>query len=156
MLLHTMPKPTIAMIGGPAIGAGFSLAGACDLRFAADDAVFRSGFIGNGLSGDYGGTLFWTRIVGTALTRRLYLLNETFSAAQAGALGLVHHVLPAGDLHEFTMTTAASLARVPRDLLRLVKDNLNQAEETADRRRFLFANEAENQVESGRLLRRKR
>ena len=42
MLLHIMPKPTIAMVGGPAVGAGCSLAAACDLRFASDDAVFSS------------------------------------------------------------------------------------------------------------------
>jgi 2-(1,2-epoxy-1,2-dihydrophenyl)acetyl-CoA isomerase len=75
MLLHQMPKPTIAMVGGPAVGAGFSLAAACDLRFASDDAVFMAGFSPNGLSGDYGGTLWWTRILGTATTRWLYLLN---------------------------------------------------------------------------------
>lgn len=40
MLLHLMPKPTIAMVGGPAVGAGCSLAAACDLRFASEDAVF--------------------------------------------------------------------------------------------------------------------
>ena len=41
MLLHLMPKPTIAMVGGPAVGAGCSLAAACDLRFASSDAVSR-------------------------------------------------------------------------------------------------------------------
>ena len=58
MLLHLMPKPTIAMVGGPAIGAGCSLAAACDLRFASEDAVFRRAISRpNGLSGDYGGLL---------------------------------------------------------------------------------------------------
>ena len=76
MLLHLMPKPTIAMVGGPAVGAGCSLAAACDLRFASEDAVFSANFSPNGLSGDYGGSFFWTRIGGTALARRLYLLNE--------------------------------------------------------------------------------
>lgn len=80
MLLHLMPKPTIAMVGGPAIGAGCSLAAACDLRFASEDAVFAANFSPNGLSGDYGGSFFWTRIGGTALARRLYLLNEKLPA----------------------------------------------------------------------------
>src|ERR1700735_4146928 len=61
MLLHLMPKPTIAMVGGPAVGAGCSLAAACDLRFASAEAVFAASFSPNGLSGDYGGALFCAR-----------------------------------------------------------------------------------------------
>jgi 2-(1,2-epoxy-1,2-dihydrophenyl)acetyl-CoA isomerase len=152
MLLHLMPKPTIAMVGGPAIGAGCSLAAACDLRFASDDAVFAAGFTPNGLSGDYGGTLWWTRIAGTATARRLYLLNERLTAAQALALGMVHEVVPPERLERRVREVAAQLVRTPGDVLALVKDNLNQAEDDADRRRFLFANEAENQSAAGRAL----
>src|SRR3546814_5644364 len=76
MLLHLMPKPTIAMVGGPAVGAGFSLAGACDLRYASDDAVLSASFAPNGLSGDYGGSIFWTGIVRTDLAREPYLRSE--------------------------------------------------------------------------------
>ena len=50
MRLHLMPKPTIAMVGGPAIGAGCSLAAACDLRFASEDAVFSANSHPTGLS----------------------------------------------------------------------------------------------------------
>src|SRR5947207_2836535 len=98
MLLHLMPKPTIAMVGGPAIGAGCSLAAACDLRFASDDAVFAANFSPNGLSGDYGGSFLWTRIAGTGVARRLYFLNEKISAARALELGMVHEVLPSAEL----------------------------------------------------------
>jgi 2-(1,2-epoxy-1,2-dihydrophenyl)acetyl-CoA isomerase len=145
MLLHLMPKPTIAMVGGPAVGAGFSLAGACDLRYAADNAVFCAGFAPNGLSGDYGGTFFWTRILGTAATRELYLLNDKLTAIEALARGMVHGVVPAADLREHTMDIAQRLCRVSTPVLARVKDNLNQAEDEPDRRRFLFANEASNQ-----------
>jgi 2-(1,2-epoxy-1,2-dihydrophenyl)acetyl-CoA isomerase len=152
MLLHLMPKPTIAMVGGPAVGAGCSLAAACDLRFASEDAVFMAGFMANGLAGDYGGTFLWTRIAGTAVARRLYLLNEKLSARRALELGLVHEVLPPAELRAYTLDLAAKLARVPGELLALVKDDLNQAEDTPERRRFLFANEAVNQIESGRAI----
>jgi 2-(1,2-epoxy-1,2-dihydrophenyl)acetyl-CoA isomerase len=152
MLLHLMPKPTVAMIGGPAVGAGLSLAGACDLRFASDDAVFMAGFTPNGLAGDYGGTFWWTRIAGTAVARRLYLLNEKLTAAEALGLGLVHTVHPAAELRARVLDVAATLARTPREVLALVKDNLNQAEDDAGRRRFLFANEASNQLESARAV----
>ena len=148
MRLHLMPKPTIAMVGGPAVGAGCSLAAACDLRFASEDAVFSANFSPNGLAGDYGGSFFWTRIAGTALARRLYLLNEKIPAARALELGMVHEVLPPAELRPYTYEIANQLVRTPATLLALVKENLNAAEDEAERRRWLFASEAENQIES--------
>ena len=56
VLLHEMPKPTIAAINGPCAGAGLSWACACDLRIAAESAVFRTAFLSAGLTGDFGGT----------------------------------------------------------------------------------------------------
>lgn len=147
MLLHLMPKPTIAMVGGPAVGAGFSLAGACDLRYASDDAVFCAGFAPNGLSGDYGGTIFWTGIVGTAAARELYLLNERIGAEDALRRGMVHGVFPAAHLRDEVLARARVIARLPGDVLGRIKDNLNEAESTRERRRWLFAHEAANQVE---------
>jgi 2-(1,2-epoxy-1,2-dihydrophenyl)acetyl-CoA isomerase len=152
MLLHLMAKPTIAMVGGPAVGAGCSLAAACDLRFAADDAVFATNFSPNGLSGDYGGSFLWTRIVGTARARELYLLNEKIGADRALQLGMVHAVVPAAELRDYTLGVARRLVRTPAALLALVKENLNLAEDDLERRRFLFAHEAENQVQSARLM----
>jgi 2-(1,2-epoxy-1,2-dihydrophenyl)acetyl-CoA isomerase len=145
MLLHLMPKPTIAMVGGPAIGAGCSLAAACDLRYASEDAVFASSFSTNGLSGDYGGSFFWTRIIGTARARELYLLDERIPAARALELGMVNAVVPAAELRDVTWRVAERLVRTPASVLARIKDNLNQAEDEAERRRVLFAREATNQ-----------
>ena len=153
MLLHLMPKPTIAMVGGPAVGAGCSLAAACDLRFASDDAVFATNFTPNGLSGDYGGSFLWTRIVGTGRARELYLLNDRIPAARALELGMVHAVVPASELRAHTLEVARRLTRTPAALLALVKDNLNAAEDDLERRRILFAHEARNQSEAGRRMR---
>jgi 2-(1,2-epoxy-1,2-dihydrophenyl)acetyl-CoA isomerase len=152
--LHLMPKPTIAMIGGPAVGAGASLAAACDLRFASDDAVFAMNFSPNGLSGDYGGTFLWTSIVGTGLARRLFLLNEMFSAADALYLGMVHEVRPAAELRDYTYRIAAQLTRYPAPVLALMKDNLNHAEEDVARRRWLLAHEVDNQRAAVRSAKR--
>jgi 2-(1,2-epoxy-1,2-dihydrophenyl)acetyl-CoA isomerase len=156
MRLHLMPKPTIAMVGGPAIGAGCSLAAACDLRFASDEAVFSVNFTPNGLVGDYGGSFFWTRIGGTALARRLYLLNDRIPAPRALELGMVHAVLPPADLRRHTYEVAHQLARIPSHVLALVKDDLNEAEDEVDRRRWLFAHEAENQMAAARAGRGRR
>src|SRR3546814_4385387 len=78
-----MGKPTIAMVNGACAGAGLSLAGACDIRIAARSAVLTSAFVKVGLSGDMGGTWFWSRILGAGKARRLYLLSERFESAAA-------------------------------------------------------------------------
>jgi 2-(1,2-epoxy-1,2-dihydrophenyl)acetyl-CoA isomerase len=155
MLLHLMAKPSIAMIGGPAVGAGCSLAADCDLRFASEDAVFSAGFSPNGLAGDYGGSFFWTRIGGTGLARRLYLLNEKIGAAEALTLGMVHAVVPPAELRTYTESVARQVAQTPANVLELVKADLNAAEDEVERRRWLFAHEAENQQAAGQALARR-
>jgi 2-(1,2-epoxy-1,2-dihydrophenyl)acetyl-CoA isomerase len=112
--------------------------------------VFATNFSPNGLSGDYGGTFFWTRIGGTALARRLYLLNEKIPALRALELGMVHAVVAPTELRSYTEEVARSLVRTPATLLARIKDNLNDAEEDVARRRWLFAHEAEHQIGSGR------
>src|SRR5690606_10011556 len=113
----------------------------------SDDAVLCAGFAPNGLSGDYGGTVFWTEIVGTAMTRELYLLNEKVSAEEAHRRGMVHGVFPAERLRDEVMERARAMTRIPADLLGRLKANLNEAEATRERRRWLFAHETHNQVE---------
>merc|ERR1712190_24254 len=93
-LLRNMDKPTIAAVNGACAGAGFAWACACDLRFAAESAVFRSAFASAGLSGDYGGTWTLPRIVGPAKARELYMLNKKVGANEAKAIGLVSDVFP--------------------------------------------------------------
>ena len=64
LLLRTIPKVVIAMVNGPAVGAGLGLAMACDLRIAGRSARFGTGFAGVGYSGDFGGSWSLTRLVG--------------------------------------------------------------------------------------------
>ena len=70
--LHEMPKPTLAVIPGPAAGAGLSLALACDLRLAANDAKLTTAFSKVGLAGDFGGSYFLNHLVGAARAREMY------------------------------------------------------------------------------------
>ena len=127
-LLHEMPKPTIAMVRGAAAGAGLSLALACDMRVASDNARFGTAFARVGYSGDFGGSYFLTQLVGTAKARELYYTAELVDAQQALALGLVNRVVPDARLEEETMALARKFANGPRVALRYMKRNMNAAE----------------------------
>jgi 2-(1,2-epoxy-1,2-dihydrophenyl)acetyl-CoA isomerase len=126
--LHEMPKPTIAMIRGAAAGAGLSVALACDLRIAGDSARLGTAFARVGYSGDFGGSFFLTRLVGTARARELYFTADLVDAATALGLGLVNRVVPDARLEEETRALAIRLARGPRVAYRYMKRNLNSAE----------------------------
>src|SRR5438876_6849022 len=126
--LHEMPKPTIAMVRGAAAGAGLSLALACDLRIAGESAKFGTAFARVGYSGDFGGSYYLTKLVGTAKARELYYTAELVDAKQALSLGLVNRVVPDDRLEEETLALAGKIARGPRIALRYMKRNLNAAE----------------------------
>src|SRR5207253_2607593 len=126
--LHEMPKPTIAMVRGAAAGAGLSLAMACDLRMASDNARFATAFARVGYSGDFGGSYYLTQLVGTAKARELYYTAALVDAKEALALGLVNRVVADADLEKETMALATRLAAGPRVALRYMKRNMNAAE----------------------------
>jgi 2-(1,2-epoxy-1,2-dihydrophenyl)acetyl-CoA isomerase len=129
LVLHTMPKPTIACVNGYAMGAGLSLALACDLRTMADTAQMGTAFAGVALAGDYGGTWFMTKLIGSGRTRELYFLNDRVPAQRALELGLVNWVFPAPDLHAKTHEIAVRLASGPTKTLGMMKTSLVTAEE---------------------------
>jgi 2-(1,2-epoxy-1,2-dihydrophenyl)acetyl-CoA isomerase len=126
--LHEMPKPTIAMVRGPAAGAGLSLALACDIRIAGDSARFATAFARVGYSGDFGGSYYLTQLVGTAKARELYFTADIVDAGEALALGLVNRVVPDARLEDETLVLAGRLARGPRVAYRYMKRNMNAAE----------------------------
>jgi 2-(1,2-epoxy-1,2-dihydrophenyl)acetyl-CoA isomerase len=125
--IYTMAKPVVGAIPGAAAGAGLAIALACDLRIAADSAVLLTAFARVGFSGDYGGTFFLTRLVGSAKARELYYLSERVDAAEALRLGLVNFVVPAAELEARTVELARRLAHGPGIAYRYMKENLNRA-----------------------------
>jgi len=127
-LLHEVPKPTIAMVNGPAAGAGLAMALACDLRIASESARFITAFAKVGFSGDFGGSYFLSKLIGTGKARELYYSGEALDAAQALALGVVNEVVPASELQQTTTALAQRLARGPGVALGLMKQNFNAAE----------------------------
>ena len=126
--LHEMPKPTLAVIGGPAAGAGLSLALACDLRIAADDAKLTTAFSKVGLSGDYGGTYFLSKLVGGAKARELYFTADVITGAEALTLGIVNKSVPRADLAEAAADWTRYLAGLPTTAIGYMKRNLNAAD----------------------------
>ena len=125
--LYEMPKPTIAALPGAAAGAGLSLALACDLRYAAPNAIMTTAFSRVGFSGDYGGTWFMSQLVGTAKARELYYLSGRVEMDEAVRLGLVNGVFPADDLATEVGAIARQLAAGPTVAFRYMKENLNRA-----------------------------
>jgi len=125
--LWEMPKPTIAALPGPAAGAGFSLALACDLRYAVEGTVLTTAFARVAFAGDFGGTWFLTRLVGSGKARELYYFSEKLSAEEAERLGIVNAVFPAASFEKEVMTRARRLAHGPRVAYRYMKENLNRA-----------------------------
>ncbi len=130
--LYKMPKPTIAALPGAAAGAGLSLALACDLRIMASNAIMTTAFARVGFSGDYGGTLFLSQLVGTAKARELYYLSARVSAQEALDLGLTNWVVEPEELVAKTKEIAGRLASGPTVAYRYMKENFARAISSGD------------------------
>jgi 2-(1,2-epoxy-1,2-dihydrophenyl)acetyl-CoA isomerase len=126
--LHEMPKPTLAVIPGPAAGAGLSFALACDLRIAADDAKFTTAFSKIGLSGDFGGSYFLSKLVGASRARELYFTARVVPADEALRIGLVDRLAPFEGLADAARGYARELAALPTVAVGYMKRNLNVAQ----------------------------
>ena len=126
-LLREMPKVTIAAINGPCAGAGFAIACACDLRYAARSAIFNSAFVAVGSSGDYGGAWTLPRIVGEAKAREIYLLSERFDAATAERIGLVANVFDDVDLMVRARAAAERAANFAPLTVAAIKESFNDS-----------------------------
>lgn len=126
-MLHRSAKPTIAALPGAAAGAACSIALSCDLRIASEKGFLVTSFAKLGLSGDYGGTWFMTRLVGPAKAREIYFTAERVDAETALSLGLFNRVVPAEKLDDEAFALAAKIAAGPPIALRWMKANLNRA-----------------------------
>ena len=125
--LYKIPKPTLAVLPGAAAGAGLSLALSCDLRIMASNAIMTTAFARVGFSGDYGGTLFMSQLIGTAKARELYYLSDRVAADEALQLGLTNWVVEPHNLAAKTKEIASRLARGPSVAYRYMKENLSRA-----------------------------
>ena len=119
--LAALPQPTIAAVAGYALGGGCELALACDLRLAADSAVFGQPEIRLGLIPGAGGTQRLPRLIGATRAKEMILLGDTVDAAEAHRIGLVNRVVPADRLLGEARAWANRLAELPPLALAMAK-----------------------------------
>ncbi|MEQ8499403.1 MAG: enoyl-CoA hydratase [Sneathiellaceae bacterium] len=125
----TVPKPVIAAINGPCAGLGLVLALYCDLRFAADSAVFTTAFSRRGLIAEHGISWMLPRLVGFANAMDLLLSARKVKAAEAAELGLVNRVFPTERFMAEVRAYAGELAgQVSPRSMRVIKQQLYEAQ----------------------------
>lgn len=109
--IHRLRQPVIAAVNGAAVGGGFALALACDIRFATPSARFGAVFISLGVSScDMGTSYLLPRLVGASRAAELMLTGRIFDAAEARDMGLVLDVVEENLLLERALTTARQIA----------------------------------------------
>jgi len=129
--IRELPKPVIAAVNGVAAGAGVSLALACDLIWAAEEARFIQAFVKIGLVPDSGSTRTLVRALGRHRAAHLIFTGEPLSAPEARAAGLVNAVVPQAELGEAVAAVAAGLAAGPTRAIGYAKRLINHAEDAS-------------------------
>jgi enoyl-CoA hydratase/carnithine racemase len=120
--LGSFSKPIVGAINGPALAGGFDVACQCDIRIAADTAVFGHPEI------KFGAPTMFTQlsyIVGGGIARDLALTGRRIDAAEALRIGLVSSVVPVAEVREAAMTCARQIAEAPLATLQVVKRTIN-------------------------------
>jgi len=148
LAMRKMEKPVIGAINGVAAGAGISVALACDMRIAADNASFIEVFGRVGLVPDTGSTWFLPRLVGYARAAEMMFTTDPVDAATAERIGLVSKVVPAEQLMTETHALATRLAQAAPLALGLAKRALNRALESGLEEQLEY--EAQLQAIAGR------
>ena len=119
--IETLPQVTLAEIGGAALGGGFELALACDLRIAAAEAKVGLPEVKLGLIPGAGGTQRLTWLVGRGLANRMILTAETVDGMTAERLGIVQWCYPKSELAPRAADIARRIAALPRAALAAAK-----------------------------------
>src|SRR6184192_388984 len=124
-LIRAMIGFSMLRINGIAAGSGASIALACDIRIASEEAGLKQAFIGVGLVPDSGSSYFLTRTLGPGRALELIMTGRTVGAREAETMGLVNQVAPASELDKVVDNVAAKLANGPTKALGLSKRVVN-------------------------------
>jgi enoyl-CoA hydratase len=128
---RNIPKPTIAEVQGKCIAGGLMLIWPCDLIVAAEDASFLDNTVSMGVGGAEYFAHPWE--VGHRKAKEMLFTADWLSAAEAKALGMINHVVPAGELESFTLSLAKRIAQKPLFALKLAKEAVNAAQDAQGR-----------------------
>jgi len=126
--LRTMPKATIAVVGGRVGGGGSELALACDMRFATPDAIFSQPEVALGIIPGAGGTVRLPRLIGRSRALEVVLGCDDIDAATAERWGWVNRVLPADEIDDFVDRLAGRIASFPSYAVAAAKENVVRSE----------------------------
>lgn len=128
--IRTFPKPVIAAVEGPAAGAGFSLALACDMIVAARNSVFVMAYSNIALSPDGGGSWSLTRAMPRQLATELLMCGDRIGAERLQQLGVVNRMAEAGQSLQQALQLCEQLnARAP-NALASIKELLSDADDS--------------------------
>ena len=127
--IRTFPKPVIAAVEGAAAGAGFSLALACDVLVAAQDAMFVMAYSTVGLSPDGGGSWHLARAVPRPLATQWLMMGEKIPAPDLHTWGLVNRISPRGDALNHALDLAEQINQRAPNALASIKELLSSAQQ---------------------------
>lgn len=126
LAMREIPQPVIAAVKGPAVGGGFAVATAADIRICAPDAAFMAPFVKLGVSiGDMGLSWMLPRLIGAGAAAEVFYTGKTIGAHDGLALKLVQHVVD--DPLQAALDMAAKIASRPRLAVRMSKELLNSS-----------------------------
>lgn len=130
LTMNRIDVVTIAAVHGHAVGAGCDLAAMCDLRIAAESAVFSESFLRVGIIPGDGGGWFLPRVIGMARTREMLFTAEGVKADKALDWGLVREVVADEQLLDAAAGLAATVTSLPPNALRAAKQLLRTVDST--------------------------
>jgi 2-(1,2-epoxy-1,2-dihydrophenyl)acetyl-CoA isomerase len=125
--LRGLPKPVICRLNGVAAGAGCSLALACDMIIASDEATLIEVFVNIGLVPDSGSSFFLPRLVGMARAFELCAMGSKVKAEEAVTMGLINKCVPASQLDDAVKQYTDYFANAPTKSIGLIKKMLNKS-----------------------------